>query len=72
MDIVYNPLKTQLLKIAEDIGCRTIDGASMFVYQGAAQFELWTGKTAPVAAMRRTVIEALSKTESTRNGTTDD
>jgi len=72
MDIVYNPIKTQLLKIADDIGCRTIDGASMFVYQGAAQFELWTGKEAPVEAMRNTVIQALSKTEATRNEAGDD
>ncbi|MBU4185995.1 MAG: shikimate dehydrogenase [Proteobacteria bacterium] len=59
MDIVYNPLKTRLLKEAEDIGCITIDGASMFVYQGVAQFELWTGKKAPVDVMRKTVLGAL-------------
>jgi len=72
MDIVYNPLKTQLLKIAEDIGCRTIDGVSMFVYQGAYQFELWTGKAAPVEAMRDTVVQALSKTLPAQSETTDD
>jgi len=43
MDIVYNPLKTRLLRVAEDMGCKTIDGVSMFVFQGAGQFELWTG-----------------------------
>ena len=59
MDIVYNPIKTRLLKEAEDIGCITVDGASMFVYQGAAQFEMWTGKKAPVNIMRSTVINAL-------------
>jgi shikimate dehydrogenase len=61
MDIVYNPLKTRLLKTAEDIGCRTIDGVSMFVYQGAFQLELWTGMTAPVEAMRKAVLTALGK-----------
>ncbi len=59
MDIVYNPLKTRLLKTAEDAGCRIIDGVSMFVYQGAFQFELWTGKKAPVEAMKKTVLAAL-------------
>lgn len=59
MDIVYNPLKTRLLTIAEKRGCRTIDGLSMFVRQGAAQFELWTGQKAPVDLMARTVRAAL-------------
>ena len=59
MDIVYNPFKTRLLKVAQDLGCTTIDGASMFVFQGACQFELWTGKKAPVDFMRKTVLEAL-------------
>jgi shikimate dehydrogenase len=61
MDIVYNPIKTRLLKKAEDIGCITVDGASMFVYQGAAQFEMWTGKKAPVDIMRSTVLNVLEK-----------
>ncbi len=61
MDIVYNPIKTRLLKKAEDLGCITVDGASMFVYQGAAQFEMWTGEKAPVDIMRSTVLGALGK-----------
>jgi len=59
MDIVYNPLKTRLLKEAENIGCITVDGVSMFVYQGAAQFEMWTGMKAPVDLMRKVVLNAL-------------
>ncbi len=59
MDIVYNPLKTRLLKEAEDIGCITVDGVSMFVYQGAFQFELWTGRKAPVDVMKKAVLNAL-------------
>jgi len=61
MDVVYNPLKTRLLREAENIGCRTVDGVSMFVYQGAFQFELWTGKRAPVAVMKKAVLKALGK-----------
>ena len=59
MDIIYNPLRTKLLTEAEKIGCATVDGLSMFVFQGAAQFELWTGKDAPVELMRQTVLESL-------------
>lgn len=59
MDIVYNPLKTRLLKEAENIGCITVDGVSMFVYQGVAQFEMWTGQKAPVDLMRKVVLNAL-------------
>ncbi len=59
MDIVYNPLKTKLLQEAEKKGCQTVDGLAMFVYQGAFQFELWTGRKAPVNLMRKTVEKAL-------------
>lgn len=59
MDIVYNPLKTRLLKEAENIGCTVVDGLSMFVYQGVFQFESWTGKKAPVELMRKVSLDAL-------------
>ena len=60
MDMVYNPLKTRFLKEAQSIGCKTVDGVAMFVHQGAVQFELWTGRKAPVDIMRRVVLEELS------------
>jgi len=66
MDVVYNPLKTRLLREAENIGCRTVDGVSMFVYQGAFQFELWTGKRAPVEVMKKAVLNALGKGDERR------
>ncbi|NNL43447.1 MAG: shikimate dehydrogenase [Desulfobacterales bacterium] len=59
MDIIYNPIKTRLLEVAQDMGCTTIDGISMFIYQGACQFELWTGKKAPVDLMRKAVLKAM-------------
>lgn len=55
MDIVYTPLRTKLLAMAEEAGCIAIDGVKMFVHQGAAQFELWTGLTAPLNVMEETV-----------------
>ena len=63
MDVVYNPLKTRLLRAAENIGCQTIDGVSMFVYQGVFQLELWTGMKAPVEVMKKAVLNALGKND---------
>jgi 3-dehydroquinate dehydratase / shikimate dehydrogenase len=58
-DTVYNPLRTKLLKLAEERGCKTLEGVSMFINQGVRQFELWTGKKAPRAAMEKAVLAAL-------------
>lgn len=44
MDIVYEPLKTKLLKEADERHCVTIDGLEMLAHQGAGQLEIWTGK----------------------------
>jgi shikimate dehydrogenase len=63
MDIVYNPIKTRLLKAAEAKQCRTINGVAMFVFQGAQQFELWTGQKAPVDVMQDAVLGALKAKE---------
>ena len=52
MDVVYNPRETQLLIDARTAGCRTISGLEMFLYQAVAQFERWTGRSAPIEVMR--------------------
>lgn len=59
-DLVYNPMETELLRMARAAGARIIPGAEMFVRQGARQFELWTGKPAPLDEMRRAVQAALA------------
>jgi 3-dehydroquinate dehydratase/shikimate dehydrogenase len=58
-DMVYNPLETLLLKKARLAGKQTISGLEMFLEQAAAQFEIWTGETAPRTVMKKTVLEAL-------------
>lgn len=63
MDLIYRPLRTNLLRLAERSGIETISGLEMFVAQGAAQQELWTGKLAPEAVMRRAVLGALRQEE---------
>lgn len=59
MDIVYNPLRTQLLLDAAERGLITISGLDMFVNQAALQFTAWTGEVAPVAVMREAVLQQL-------------
>lgn len=59
LDMVYRPVETRLLKDAKAAGCVCISGLDMLLYQGVAQFELWTGKAAPVEVMRGALIEAL-------------
>lgn len=60
MDIVYAPLKTRLLQEAEEAGCEIINGLEMLLYQGVAQFEMWTGKSAPVDIMRNALLNAIN------------
>ena len=60
-DVVYNPLETPLLAAARKAGARTLGGLPMLVYQGAASFELWTGKSAPIDIMMRVAKRALAK-----------
>jgi shikimate dehydrogenase len=60
-DVVYNPLETPLLAAARKAGARTLGGLPMLVYQGAASFELWTGKSAPIDLMMRVAKRALGK-----------
>ena len=50
-DLVYNPLETQLLREAARAGADTMNGIKMLVYQGAASFELWFERQAPVQIM---------------------
>jgi shikimate dehydrogenase len=61
VDVIYNPLKTKLLKDAEQAGCRTLAGLDMFVHQGAEQLRLWTGHEPPRALMRQVVWDRLAK-----------
>ena len=59
MDIVYSPQETRLLREAKQVGCKTVDGTDMLLFQGVAQFELWTGRKAPVDVMREKLFSQL-------------
>jgi len=60
-DLVYNPIETPLLRIAREAGANTIGGLPMLVYQGAASFELWTDREAPLDIMLPAARQALIK-----------
>ncbi|MDP2729927.1 MAG: shikimate dehydrogenase [Dehalococcoidales bacterium] len=62
-DIVYNPIKTRLLKEAEVAGAETIGGIDMLVWQGALAFEKWTGLKPPVKLMKEEATKLLDKHE---------
>lgn len=57
-DIIYTPLETDLLKLARDRGCRTMNGGGMCVHQAAEAYRLFTGAEADVARMHRTFERA--------------
>jgi shikimate dehydrogenase len=58
-DAVYSPIKTELLRVAEEGGSPTIQGYEMLLNQGTLAFEMWTGRKAPKDAMRRALLESL-------------
>ena len=59
-DLVYNPAETPLLVEAKAAGAKTLGGLPMLVYQGAASFELWTGRPAPIDVMFEAALGALA------------
>ncbi len=58
-DVIYNPKKTILLKNAEKLGYRTINGLDMLVYQAIAAQEIWFGRTPDFNAMKIAALENL-------------
>ena len=59
MDIVYNPVETKLAKDAKAAGAKVISGVEMLIYQGAASYEIWTGRSAPIEVMRKAALNKL-------------
>jgi shikimate dehydrogenase len=51
-DTIYKPAVTPLLALAQSKGCRTANGISMLLHQGALAFQHWFPQTEPLAAMR--------------------
>lgn len=61
-EIIYFPLETELLRIARQKGCHTVDGLGMVVHQAARAFELYTGGLpADARRMAAHVTETLNR-----------
>ena len=61
-DATYNPAETRFLKEAKEVGCTTINGLGMSLYQGLRQIQLWTGgKAVPLDVMRETLMTILAE-----------
>ena len=58
-DVIYNPKKTIMLKTAEKLGLRTVNGLDMLIYQAASAEEIWLGKTPDVKEMKIAALENL-------------
>ncbi len=61
MDIITNPLETQLLKEAKKAGAQTISGERMLLHQAVDQFRLFFGQEAPVKVMEEALYEELKR-----------
>ncbi len=61
MDIVYKPTTTRLVADALARGCRTVHGGRMLLHQATRQFELYTGRPAPLEVMDRELRKALGE-----------
>ncbi len=55
-DVIPNPPQTAFLDEAKKVGCKTFDGFSMLINQGAISFKFWTGQEAPIDVMRTALL----------------
>ena len=52
IDVPYSPLETTMRSMAKEVGCKTMNGLGMMLFQGSAAFELWTGEPMPIEHMK--------------------
>ena len=58
-DVIYNPKKTILLKLAENLGLETINGLDMLIYQAVSAQEIWFGRSPDFNTMKIAALENL-------------
>lgn len=59
MDLIYHVAETPFMKAAREGGARTANGLGMLLHQGARAFEIWTGTSPDVVAMRKALEQAV-------------
>jgi len=59
IDLIYHPISTPWMEALRDREVETHGGLSMLIFQAARAFKLWTGKEAPVDAMRKAAIHEI-------------
>ncbi len=60
-DLIYRPLETKLLRHANKVGATVVGGLEVLIQQGAAAFEIWTGKKMPIKEVREVLEKELTK-----------
>jgi len=58
-DLIY--WDTMLLREARSLGCKTINGLGMLLWQGVLAFKIWTGITPPVDIMKEVLLKGMEK-----------
>ena len=62
MDAAFIPVRSRLIRDAEALGCRTVDGTRMMLHQFCGQIELYTGgREAPLPAMSAALLEEIER-----------
>lgn len=61
MDVAFIPVRTKLIRDAEAIGCKTVDGTRMLLHQFCGQIELYIGKPAPFEVMSRALLDEIAR-----------
>ena len=71
MDLIYNPLKTKLLKNAEKAGAHTISGLDMLIYQGLESLSIWTKQSLDIEKLffeaRQVLVKKLTNNTANEN-----
>ena len=62
-DIVYNPIKTGLLREADKAGAKTISGIKMLMYQGIESFKIWTGIEPSIEIFQKALMNQMKLKE---------
>lgn len=59
VDIIFNPWETPFLREARSLGCKTVNGIEMLLYQGVKAWEFWFDEEAPASVMKEALLNAL-------------